>query len=51
MERLARSAAQRRWYGGYGVDPTGLRQASAEKEELERTRGAAREQGGGGGRE
>ena len=28
MERLARSAARRRWRGVYGGDPTGLRQAA-----------------------
>ena len=37
MERLVRSAAQRRWCGGYGGDLVGLRQAGA------------REEGGGGG--
>ena len=28
VERLARSAARRRWRGVYGGDPTGLRQAA-----------------------
>ena len=34
VERFARSAARRRWRGVYGGDPTGLRQASAEEEDV-----------------